>query len=252
MNIFEKLVGEVKLISRFLNRSNSPSNKASLKSSTGNIVQQAGRDLNIGVGNNEFISNLEKRVMYRLYKKYLEENKLFQWKFTDACGTLGIADGSYVGTLNDSKYVKLDGEYLVLTSDGIRYMDSRFNQNRPRIDLDGSLAVIGSGDGNFIQFRVKNAGPVIAAHITFQLKSDETETPLVLISEKLLVEKSSNYIQYRYTDTDFFRKELGKPRIVFNYRDQDGNDFVSGWYIPQRKRADGNFNIDHLGDYFGD
>ncbi len=38
---------------------------------------------------------------------------------------LGITDGMYVGMLNDSKYVEVDGEFLKLTTEGIRYMDSQ-------------------------------------------------------------------------------------------------------------------------------
>ncbi len=64
MNIFEKIFGNLKLVFKFLNRDNSPSNKSSISNSSGNIVQQAARDFNIGVGHSEkfctsYIVNIE-------------------------------------------------------------------------------------------------------------------------------------------------------------------------------------------------
>lgn len=251
MSIFEKLIGEIKIRFNFLNRRSSPSNKASLKSSAGNIVHQAGRDLNIGVGHSEDVSDLERKILQKLYREYRSTSKLLRWNVTEAYKELGVAEGSYVGVLNDSRYVKLDGSDFILTTDGIRYMDSRFSQNRPKIDLVQGFTVSGGSSGNEIMFRVKNDGGNPAIDVKFRLSSDEIEIPLIDIDHNISPGGTSREIRYRYTDTGFFRKELSSPRIIFSYKDPEGNEFTSGRYISQMSRADGNFNIhSRPGDYF--
>ena len=253
MNIFEKVIGELKLKFSFLNRRNSPSNRTTLKRSSGNTVQQAGRDLNINAGHSGAISDLERETLRRLYKEYRKTGKLLRWKITDAYRELGITEGSYVGTLNDSKYIELDGEHLVLTNEGIRYMDGRFSQNRPRIDLVRGFTVSGGYRGNEISFQIKNDGGSPAVDVKFRLQSEEAETPLMEIAHSISMGEPSHEILYRYTDTDFFRRELNQPRITFFYKDPEGNEFVSGRYILQDLRADGNFNIhSRPGRYFED
>lgn len=75
------------------------------------------------------ISNLEKRVLERLYKTYKETGQKVKWKATDAFRELNIKDGQDISTLHDSKYVSitLDGTYecFVITNEGIRYMDNQ-------------------------------------------------------------------------------------------------------------------------------
>lgn len=251
MSIFEKLIGEIKIRFNFLNRRSSPSNKASLKSSAGNIVQQAGRDLNIGVGHSEDVSDLERKILQKLYREYKSTGRLLRWGVAEAYKELGIAEGSYVGVLNDSRYVRLDGSDLVLTNDGIRYMDSRFSQNRPKIDLARSFSVSGGSGGNEITFQIKNGGGNPAVDVKFRLSSDETETPPVDIDHNISPGGTSREIHYRYTDTEFFREKLSSPRILFFYKDPEGNEFTSGRFIFQTPRGDGNFNIhSRPGDYF--
>ena len=70
------------------------------------------------------ISELEGKILVKLYSEYRKSGKLFRWKTTDAYKELGIVDGTYVGMLNDSKYIEIEGEDFVLTPDGIRYMDN--------------------------------------------------------------------------------------------------------------------------------
>ena len=84
------------------------------------------------INQSEMISELEERVLEKLYKEYKNSGKLFWWKITEAYKELGISDGMYVGMLNDSKYIEVDGEYLKLTTTGIRYMDSKSKEIKPQ------------------------------------------------------------------------------------------------------------------------
>lgn len=125
-SIFGKLFGDIKTRFDFLNRNNSNSNKLSFDSSDENVVNQAGRDVNIGVeNNNENISNLETRILDKLYNEYRSTGRTFRWNVADAYQELGIEDGMYVGLIQDSEYISLDGETLLITNAGIRYMDTR-------------------------------------------------------------------------------------------------------------------------------
>jgi len=79
----------------------------------------------------DMVSELEQRVLDKLYAEYRNSGKLYCWKITEAYKELGIADGTYVGTLHDSRYIVIDGECLKLTTVGIRYMDSRARETVP-------------------------------------------------------------------------------------------------------------------------
>lgn len=76
------------------------------------------------------LSNLEKRVLERLYKTYKDTGQKIKWRATDAFKELNIKDGKDVSTLHDSKYVTIaldrTHECFVITAEGIRFMD---NQN---------------------------------------------------------------------------------------------------------------------------
>lgn len=75
------------------------------------------------------ISELEKRVLEKLYRDYKVTGVRTKWKATDAFNELNIKDGQDVSTLHDSKYVSitLEGthECLVITSEGIRFMENQ-------------------------------------------------------------------------------------------------------------------------------
>jgi hypothetical protein len=73
----------------------------------------------------ENISDLEKRILKKLYEEYKKIGKLFKWKISDACAELNISNGDYVGVLNNSKYIKLEGDDLLITDEGIRHMDTK-------------------------------------------------------------------------------------------------------------------------------
>ena len=77
------------------------------------------------IGNSDLVSELEQRVLEKLYKEYKATGKLYCWKITEAYKELGITEGDYVGVLNDSRYISIDGDCLKLTTAGIRYMDSQ-------------------------------------------------------------------------------------------------------------------------------
>jgi len=70
------------------------------------------------------ISDLEKRIMLHLYEVYERTKTNPRWKILDAYRSLDIKEGSYVGTLNSSKYIQTTGEEFQLTDEGIRVMDT--------------------------------------------------------------------------------------------------------------------------------
>lgn len=105
----------------------------------GNISQESRADgkYNLGkisdisflaINQDSNISNLEKRVLEKLYSDYKKTGQKTKWKATDAFKELGIEDGQDVSTLHDSKFLSivLDGthEYFVITQEGIRYMEN--------------------------------------------------------------------------------------------------------------------------------
>jgi hypothetical protein len=78
---------------------------------------------------NERISNLEKRTLKILYKRYKSYHKIEPILAEDLFRLLEIKDGEHVGLLNSSKYLsmKLVGthEAFIINDEGIRYMESR-------------------------------------------------------------------------------------------------------------------------------
>lgn len=80
------------------------------------------------IHHSDMVSELEQHVLEKLYAEYKKTGKLFRWKINEAYKELGIAEGTYVGMLNDSRYIEIDGDCLKLTSAGIRYMDSQLRK----------------------------------------------------------------------------------------------------------------------------
>lgn len=70
------------------------------------------------------LSDLEKRIMLHLYEEYERTKINPRRRILDAYRALGIKEGSYVGTLNSSRYIQTTGEELQLTDEGIRLMDT--------------------------------------------------------------------------------------------------------------------------------
>jgi len=246
MSIFDSLFKKLEIKLNFLNRDKSPSNKANIKSSPGSLVHQASRDINItNSTKDDVISDLELRILQKLYKRYRKTKEFPRWKATDAYKELDIPEGvgKYVGMLNDSKYVDVDGDELVMTNNGIRYMDNKIRQNRPQVNLASNLGTVGSPKGTFLVFQISNDGKSPAIDIKFSLKSKEFETIQDMIIDRLAPGQSFSMSGYDYTDTDFFKRKLTLPRIVFSYKDNEDNPFHLVRDITQDLRADGNFNI---------
>ncbi len=104
------------------------------------------------------ISNLEKRVLYKLYKDYQETGKRTKSPTANLFNELGIKEGMDVSTLNDSKVVKLvvegTGDCFEITEVGIRLMDNiktqqskRGRKSRKPI-LDRDLKILWGRAGN--------------------------------------------------------------------------------------------------------
>lgn len=70
------------------------------------------------------LSDLEKRIMPHLYEEYERTKINPRWRISDAYRELGVKEDSYVGTLNSSKYIQINGEEFQLTNEGIRLMDT--------------------------------------------------------------------------------------------------------------------------------
>lgn len=75
------------------------------------------------------ISELEKRVLEKLYKTYKETGQKIKWRAKDMFEELNIKDRQDLSALHDSKYmtIALEGthECFVITTEGIRYMDNQ-------------------------------------------------------------------------------------------------------------------------------
>lgn len=143
------------------------------------------------------------------------------------------------------------GKKIRTTRESIEEMASSSDQ-RPRVDLVRNFTVSGSGEGNFIEFQVKNDGVTAALDVKAELIADAgIAAGKIDITHNLSPQKESGNIRYRYTDTDFFQKKLDNPRIIFTYRMANGQNFSSGRKLIQDTRADGRFNIHgRPGEYF--
>lgn len=78
---------------------------------------------------NPMISILEEKILKKLYKDYKNTSKRTKWKVVDAYKELGIKDGTDVSVLSESRFITkaLEGthEHFMITTEGIRYMDSQ-------------------------------------------------------------------------------------------------------------------------------
>ena len=121
MNLFEKILGELKLSLNFLNRNNSLNNKPKiLNSTTGHI---AGRDINIIPTTTDELSDLEKKVLKILNREY-KSRGYPRCEIISVHTELEIPNGYYIGMLNDSPYLRIEGEFYVMENKGIRYMNN--------------------------------------------------------------------------------------------------------------------------------
>lgn len=227
----------------FLNRKNSPSNQNKVKVGRGAQahVNQAARDINYGAQQAEDISDIERRVLTGLYKQYRQGGgRPVRWNARDAHQELNITDGTYVGMLQNSRYITLDGEHYMITDDGIRYMDARVSQSRPKVDLSDGISVSGGAMSNHIRFAITNRGTNMATNIRWHLTSDETETEYFNLDYELGSGAVSRQIEFEYSATPFYQQKLSNIRIEFCYEDENGFAFSSGRALGvQESKKDG-------------
>jgi hypothetical protein len=117
-------------------------------------------------------------------------------------------------------------------------------KERPLIVLNRNFVVMGGLDGNHIIVYAKNVGKETAIDVKYHLASDDSvSSQEVLLSHTMSPNETKEGTPYRYTETDLFRKKLLNPKIVFTYKDPDGEIYTSGNFITQDNRADGFYNI---------
>ena len=118
------------------------------------------------------------------------------------------------------------------------------DQRRPQVDTD-QWGGTGGPDGVSVEFYAKNIGDVAAMDVEAELVAQDLQGSVQLgsVANSLSPNQSSRLITYRYNSTDFFKRVLKNPCIVFKYKSADGREFMSGRNIVQESRADGGFNI---------
>jgi hypothetical protein len=135
---FKNIIGKIGALIK-IDRKDSPNEKTktAVKDSDvrGDVV---GRDKNeFNNGNITQISNLEKRVLKVLYLKHQKDHSHPREKISEVYKILKIKDGDWVAPLNDSKYLKIDSEFIVMNADGLRYMDNLEPSDLSKIILPG-------------------------------------------------------------------------------------------------------------------
>lgn len=257
-NFLEKIAEKFHLGINFSGKKNSPTtkNRAEVKSSTVGSIQQAhniNNDMRSFAGSEDHVSDLEIKILKELYLAYRESKKYPRLSLIEVHEKIGISEGDYIGTVNDSKLLKIDGNDYVITEAGIRFMDSYVRNNKPEIDIT-SLAHSGGPNGQELTgLRLVNNGSGSAIGIKCFLCADGLQCVNFANIERLNPnDESRNSLGYRYSDTQFFTQPLSNLRVTFEYKNKDGFKFVSGRYLSQTKRADGNYNINNspLGNYF--
>lgn len=103
-------------------------------------------------------SELELKILNKLYEYYVNTQQLLEWKCVDAFKELGLKDGSHVGTVNSSKYVKMvpngTHEHWKLTDEGIRYMENSDNEiNRNKLLVNQLKEDITAGESLSVEFK---------------------------------------------------------------------------------------------------
>lgn len=162
--------------------------KAVIKDSIKSPVFQAGRDI-IHITNNqkeEPISDLERRILKRLYAEYKKTGKRLSWKTIDAHKELGVKDGDYVGILSNSPYIELVGEHYQIKDEGIRLMDK---------NIDSALVTceIASVLPNTIHFNFLKDGKV-----WFSIKNHDTKKYRAYVKIKFISDDYEEEVKEGY------------------------------------------------------
>ncbi len=238
-----------------INSSNTK-NVNKIKESTIGSIQQANNinnDMRSFAGSEDYVSDIELNILKELYLMFRESKKYVRIPVIEMHNKLGISEGDYVGTVNNSNFINIDNNDYVIKEAGIRFMDNYARNNKPEIDIT-SLAHSGSYRGQELTgLRLINNGSGVAIGIDCYLCADDLESIKFARVERLSPgEESRNSLGFRYSDTSFSTQSLENLRIVFEYKNRDGFKFTSGRYLSQTKRADGNYNINNspLGVYF--
>jgi len=95
---------------------------------------------------------------------------------------------------------------------------------------------------------VKNVGERDALNIGWGYEADDLKFRHVGNLTQSLARQEEHKINppYDYSQTELFKKLLKNPRIVFLFHDPDDVDMVNKANIGQKRRADGNYNIESV------
>ena len=253
-NLLEKIAEKFNLKFDFSGERRRVKNQNKLKNSTVGTIQQADRinnEIRNFAGSEDNISDLEIKTLRKLYTKYKngEYPRLDLRKLNEE---LGISDGQYVGPLNNSKFLKIEGNDYLIEDAGIRFMDSFVRNNKPEIDVL-SMAISGGPRGQEITgLRLINNGNASAITVKCFLCADGIAKVSIGNIERINPnEESRNSLGFHYSDTPFSKESLINLRVLCEYKNKDDFSFASGRSLKQTKRADGNYNISaERGDYF--
>ena len=125
-----------------MNKNDSDSFKSVIKESTTGDI--AGRDLYKTSNTEKLLSNIEKKILKILYREYQDRGKN-GFKIRNTHSELEIDDGFDLTCVNDSEYIKTEGDFYKMTPHGIRYMD-----NLTPIDLSQIMLPKEEGEREFI------------------------------------------------------------------------------------------------------
>ncbi|MDE2233804.1 MAG: hypothetical protein KGJ90_06920, partial [Patescibacteria group bacterium] len=133
----------------------------------------------------------------------------------------------------------------------IHITNNQHKQTRPRIDITNFWGS-GGADGAVVFFKLKNDGDESAIDVQVKFTADDCRDIAKFdITPNLSVGQSSHSVNYRYENTDLYKRRLKNPRIVFRYKSVDGSSFVAGRKIVQDRRATGVYDIHKTqGAYF--
>lgn len=131
----------------------------------------------------------------------------------------------------------------------ITIADGARSRTRPRIDL-AEYGGAGGADGTFAIFKLKNDGSEAAIDVRVEFVADDFRGGTFTVAS-LSPNEPSHTMSYKYDNTDFHKRLLKNPRIIFRYKSADGRTFVAGRTLIQEQRATGVYDIHKTeGTYF--
>ena len=256
-NFLERIAEKLNLKVVFSSKKNSPiiKNRNELTNSMVGSIQQANNinnEIRNFSGSEDHISDLEIKILRKLYSKFKETGRYPILNLRILHKEIGVSEGHYIGLVNNSKFLKIEGNDYVIKDIGIRFMDSFVRNKKPEIDII-SLAISGSSSGQQITgIRLVNNGVASAIDVKCFICADDIQKINIGNIERINPnEESRNSSGFLYSDTPLSQELLKNLRIICEYKNKDGFNFTSGRTLAQEKRADGNYNISgQRGDYF--